>query len=205
MKGSVSKGFRSPTIRELYMWGIANPDLRPEKSINYEVSWLQKFSGKISCEIVVYKILGSNLIAVTMEGGIPLNRNTGEINNMGTELSLNYQPSDKLGVVMSYSYISMENPVIAAPVSQLFAGCTYKKGKFIFNADVQQINDLYLATGKTEVKEDYTLVNARVSYKINKYFDVFLKGENLLNEDYEVNRYYTMPGITGFAGLNFKY
>ena len=99
----------------------------------------------------------------------------------------------------------MENPVIDAPVSQLFAGCTYKKGKFIFNADVQQINDLYLATGKTEVKEDYTLVNARVSYKINKYFDVFLKGENLLNEDYEVNRYYTMPGITGFAGLNFKY
>ena len=39
LKGSVSKGFRSPSIRELYLWAPANEELEPERMINYEVNY----------------------------------------------------------------------------------------------------------------------------------------------------------------------
>lgn len=43
IRASVSKGFRSPNIREMYMWGAANADLKPESMVNYEVAVGQSF------------------------------------------------------------------------------------------------------------------------------------------------------------------
>lgn len=37
-----SKGFRNPTIRELYMFRPTNPDLLPERLWNYELSYSQR-------------------------------------------------------------------------------------------------------------------------------------------------------------------
>ncbi len=39
LKAMASKGFRNPTIRELYMFRPANPDLLPERLWNYELSY----------------------------------------------------------------------------------------------------------------------------------------------------------------------
>jgi iron complex outermembrane receptor protein len=47
-KASVSKGFRSPTIRELFLFPPANDDLKPERVTNYEIGLMQKlFSDKL--------------------------------------------------------------------------------------------------------------------------------------------------------------
>ena len=39
-KASVGKGFRSPTIQELFMWN-KNPELKPSNIMNYETGILQ--------------------------------------------------------------------------------------------------------------------------------------------------------------------
>ena len=50
-KAMVSKGFRSPTIRELYMWNH-NPDLMPERIMSYETGVSQSFlNGKLNAEL----------------------------------------------------------------------------------------------------------------------------------------------------------
>ena len=41
IKGSVAKGYRNPSFRELYLYKPANEDLNPESMINYEVSIAQ--------------------------------------------------------------------------------------------------------------------------------------------------------------------
>lgn len=43
IRASFSKGFRSPNIREMYMWGAANDELKPENMLNYEVAVGQSF------------------------------------------------------------------------------------------------------------------------------------------------------------------
>ena len=44
LKVIAGKGFRNPTIRELYMFRSANPTLHPEKMMNYEVSYSHRLS-----------------------------------------------------------------------------------------------------------------------------------------------------------------
>ena len=43
LKATVSKGFRNPTTREMYLYGTANHDsLRAERMMNYELAWRQR-------------------------------------------------------------------------------------------------------------------------------------------------------------------
>lgn len=61
IKAMASKGFRNPTIREMYMFPPQNPDLKPEKLWNYELSFSQRLmdnrlSYGLNCSISMVKI-----------------------------------------------------------------------------------------------------------------------------------------------------
>ena len=88
-KASVSKGFRSPTIRELFVWNH-NVNLRPESVINYETSFLQSFyDRKINLELTGFTVVGDNMIITIPNIGL---QNAGEINNRGIEFSGSINP-----------------------------------------------------------------------------------------------------------------
>ncbi|MBN1596769.1 MAG: TonB-dependent receptor [Bacteroidales bacterium] len=202
-KGSIAKGYRSPTIRELFMWDIANDSLQPEEMINYEINWLQYLlKQKLSLEITAFNAHGTNLIKVQNIGGVPKYYNTGSFRHWGLEFAANYTPIENLKLHANYSYIHMSDPVPATPVHSVFISGTYTLKKLNINLSLQSINDLYLLTDKEKIKESYNLLNARVSYNCNKHFGIFIKAENLLNEEYQINYTYPMPKITGFIGIN---
>jgi iron complex outermembrane receptor protein len=203
IKASVAKGFRSPTIRELYLWTPANAYLEPERMMNYEIGILQKFfENKLSLELTIFKSDGDNLIQTVMGSTGPKNINTGKFSNTGVEFAGAFRPSDKLTFNANYSYVSMKDPIIASPGQQLFVSGTYKLNKLSLNISVQHIQDLYTQISPLEVKESFTLLNSRISYTINKYVDVFLKGENLADKKYYINYGYPMPGLIVFGGIN---
>ena len=54
-------------------------------------------------------------------------------------------------------------------------------------------------------KESYVLLDAKVSYRLTKFAQFFVRGENLLDQEYETLRYYTMPGVTVFTGINLNF
>jgi outer membrane cobalamin receptor len=206
LKASVAKGFRSPTIRELYLWTPANANLKPERMVNYEIGVLQKLTGnKISLELTLFKAKGDNLIQTVMGNTGPKNENTGKFTNTGVEFAGTYKPTNKLTLSTNYSYISMKEPIIASPEQQLFGSGTYKWTKFSINLSVQHIHNLYTQITPQKEKNSYTLLNSRVSYLINKYVDVFVKGENLTNKKYYINYAYPMPGIIFFGGFNLHF
>jgi iron complex outermembrane receptor protein len=98
----------------------------------------------------------------------------------------------------------MENPLLATPRQKLNVGVTYKIKPVSLNLTWQYIDKLYTVTGINDKTTSYNLLNARINYTINKYSEVYLKGENLLNTSYEVNFGYPMPGIMVFGGVNFN-
>ena len=206
IKGSVSKGFRSPTIRELFMWAPANNTLLPERMMQYETSVNQYFfKDKLSVEITAFKAEGDNLIKIIIEGNQPKYVNTGKFSNLGLEFAINYMPSENLKFHSNYSYISMDEPVIATPEQQFFLDGTYNWNNISFNISLQSIFNLYIQTGQNPVKESYNLLNMRANYKINKHLDVFVKCKNLLNTNYQINYGYPMPGIIAFGGINLHF
>ena len=206
IKGSVSKGFRSPTIQELFMWAPANNTLDPERMIQYETSVNQYLlKDKLSVEITAFKAEGDNLIKIIMEGNQSKYVNTGKFSNLGLEFAINYMPSENLKFHSNYSYISMEEPVIATPEQQFFLDGTYNWNNLSFNISLQSIINLYIQTGQNLAKESYNLLNMRTEYKINKHLDVFVKCKNLLNTNYQINYGYPMPGIIAFGGINLHF
>lgn len=199
-KGNVSKGFRSPTIRELFMWG-PNPELDPESVINYETGISNSFfNQKMNAEITIFQVKGDNLIVMVPMQGL---RNAGEIRNRGIEFLLNVQPVDNLKLESTYSYIDMKNPVYATPEHHFYFSANYRWKKIQLTGSIQQINNLDNDPSPVAASEDYTLLKAKAVYNISKNLKWYASGENLLNEAYQVNRYYTMPGTTLFTGLNF--
>jgi iron complex outermembrane receptor protein len=203
LKASVAKGFRSPTIRELYLWTPANANLEPERMMNYEIGILQKLlENKISLELTLFKSNGDNLIQTVMGSTGLKNINTGEFSNTGIEFAGTFRPTGKLTFNTNYSFVSMKEPLIASPEQQLFVSGTYKWSRFSLNITLQHIQNLYTQISPLEVKNSYSLLNSRIAYKVNNYADVFLKGENLTDRKYYINYGYPMPGIVVFGGIN---
>jgi outer membrane cobalamin receptor len=206
IKASVAKGFRSPTIRELYLWAPANDSLNPERMLNYEIGILQKFlENKLSLELTAFRAKGDNLIQTVMGTNGSRNENTGRFSNTGVEFAGAYRINDFLNFSTNYSYISMEEPILATPEQQLYISGTYKWNKLSINISVQHIHNLYTQITPVKVTDSYTLLNSRISYTINKFVDVFVKGENLSNEKYYINFGYPMPGFIAFGGLNLHF
>lgn len=202
LKTSYSKGFRSPTIRELFLWG-PNPALKPESINNFETAIVKTyFDEKLRLELTAFMIDGDNLIITVPLKGL---QNAGTINNKGFELSADAGLSENFSAHLAYSYINMETPVYATPEHQLFISSTYKFGANSINLSIQQVNNLDTDPTPKSTGENYTLINAKINRRLCSYADFFISAENLLNQKYEQNRYYTMPGTTLFSGINLKF
>ena len=201
-KASFSKGFRSPTIRELFLWG-PNPKLQPETVFNYEAGILRSFfDRKLNLELTGFIVNGNNLIITVPMKGL---QNAGEVSNKGLEFSADANPSVKFNIHAAYSYINMKVPVYATPEHHLFISSRYRLNKTTVMLSLQQVVNLDTDPSAKVYQESYTLVNAKVSQRFCRYAEVFFSGENLLNQKYEQNRFYTMPGTTVFAGVNLNF
>jgi len=201
LKISTAKGFRNPTMRELYI-NLANENLKSESMMNYEVSYTQfstdkKFKG----EAGAYISKGENMIQIVMNGGIPKYFNTGTFNNKGLELALQYNFPFSLNVHTNYSYIHCEKPILATPEHQFNVGADYSLGKLNVRMNLQQIQNYYLTLTNAPVKENFTLLDAKIGYQISKKLSVFCKADNLLGSDYQMNNNYPMPGLIVMGGI----
>ena len=201
LKAMVSKGFRNPTTREMYMYGTANHDsLRAERLWNYELSWRHRL-GALSYGANIFYIKGSNMIQ-TVAGK---NVNTGEIENYGVEMEAEYIFNSHWRLTTNHSLLHMQHPVVAAPTYKGFIGANCHYNKFTAVAGLQYINGLYTAVGDNEKKENFCLLNATVSYALTRCLSLWARGENLLAQDYEINLGYPMPQATFMGGINLNF
>lgn len=206
LKASVSKGFRYPTIREMYMFTPRNPDLRPERMWTYELSLSQKLlDGRLSYGVNVFYIDGDNFIMTQMVDGKPHNVNAGALRNAGVEAQAAWRIARDWSVDANYSFLHMENPVVAAPEHKLYVGGLFTHGRWHVSTGMQYIAGLYTAVGDSPVQEDFVLWNIRASFRILDWMSVWVRGENLLNQRYEINAGFPMPGANVIGGLGFEF
>lgn len=213
LKAMVSRGFRSPTIRELYMYGIANEDLNAENLMNYEISYRQYLlDHRLKLGANIFYLHAKNMIEVQPVNGRRQNVNTGEMKNCGVEAEVAYNIIKGLWLNANYSYLHMSNPQLAAPEHKLNVSLRYHHERFRIGTSVQYINGLYLTTGNAGVspaieaeKENYVLWNANASYRIWRGLWANLKVDNLLAQEYEINKGFPMPRTTVMGGVSWNF
>ena len=205
VKLSVSKGFRYPIIREMFMWSVANPDLEAERIWNYEVSYSQRlFDNRLNYGINLFYLKGDNMITVASVDGRMMNVNTGKIENSGVEFQAAYRLTPHWSLDANYSYLHMKNPVISSPEHKLYGGCSYTRGPWNLSTGIQYVGGLYKSV-KPEEKENFVLWNLKASYTVNKHLSLWMRGENLLAQQYEMMSGYPMPKATFMGGVQVEF
>ena len=207
IKAMASKGFRNPTIREMYMFPPQNPDLKPEKLWNYELSFSQRLmDNRLSYGLNVFYINGENLIIrlPNPNGSGMLNQNSGEIENWGAEANVGYQFNSVWSVMANYSWLHMENPVLASPEHKLYGGVNFRKGRWSASTGIQYVKGLYTDLDAA-TKENFVLWDMQGSFKATNYLSFYARGENLLAQRYEINAGYPMPKATFMGGVNINF
>lgn len=212
IKFSFSKGFRSPNIRELYLYRPQNPDLKPEELLNYEISYRQTLlNGDLNFGLALYFIDGKNLIQTTMINGAPINVNSGKFKNKGFELDATWRFCKYWTLYGGYAYLHTNNmQILYAPKNKLDLSLTYAPGNFEFTLQNSNIwrfmsqNDL---NNEYVKQKGYSLLDFRAAYTTPTKVPVtfFVKADNILNKKYDIVYGFPMPGITVMGGAEFKF
>ena len=217
--GSISTGFKAPTLYQLYYNGgpfypIGNANLSPEKSINYEVGVQQQFN-KFSNRIVFFNR--------NISDGIDFNNitnlyfNFAKQNVNGIEYELVYYPSNTLRISANYTY----NAVQQTTQNRInYKDTTYsyalKVPEHTFNITASfeltkhlliKMNGKYSSSrydlGGYDASfnalpdvmlSQFFLINAYAEYKLNKNIKLFADFENIGNvKFFETRGYNSIP------------
>ena len=211
-RAMVSKGFRNPTMREMYLYPPSNTDLEPERLWNYELSWHHNFISYdnsflqgLDYGVNLFFLKGDNMIQTLQVDGKPRNVNTGEIENWGFEVEAHYRLNHRFSVSANSSYLHMKNKIVAAPTYTEYIGLNYRCNKWMATVGLQYIEDLYTAVGADEKTESFYLLNASITYALTHNVSLWARGENLLAQQYEINLGYPMPRATFMGGVSINF
>ncbi len=210
LKAIVSRGFRNPTIRELYMYPPQNDSLQAVGLWNYELAYKQYLlDGRMRLGANIFYLHAANMIETRMVDGLPRNMNTGELKNAGCEVEISARVWKGLMVGANYSYLFMVNPVLAAPEHKLNLSLGYHHDRFRIGTSVQYIHGLYSALPSATLpdgkKQNFCLWNAHAAARIWHQLWATLTADNLLGTEYEINDGFPMPKTTVMAGLRFDF
>lgn len=201
LKAMVGKGFRNPTMREMYLYPPSNEDLKPERMTSYELSWKQRLPGNaLMYGVNLYYIDGDNMIQTVERKNV----NTGKIKNYGVEFDASYRVNSHLSLTTNHSFLHMKYHVLGAPEYKSYAGARYNQGKWSITAGLQYLDGLFTEVETEDIKENVCLLNVAVDYRLTRNITLWASGENLLAQRYEINRGYPMPRATFMGGVKIR-
>lgn len=199
IKVMASKGFRNPTMRELYLYPPSNEYLEPERIWNYEMSWKHRLAN-FSYGANLFYIKGDNMIQTIQRKNV----NTGEIENYGLELEASLKLNEYWTMSTNHSFLHMKNKIVAAPGYKGYFETKYHQNKWGGILNLSYIDGLYTVVGENDKKENFCLLNLTIDYQLNKTIRLWARGDNLLAQSYQINEGYPMPRATFMIGTNLK-
>lgn len=209
---TVSNGFRAPNIDDMGTLGIVDfryevpaYDLKPEKSMNYEIGYKLSLL-KFQANFAAYYLDLNQLIARTkVEGdsieGYPVYKkeNVGEAYITGAEAAFLWKVSGHLDVNSSISYtygqnVTNDEPLRRIPPFNGKVGATYSLNKFFVSGELLfatkqdrlaagDVSDNRIPDGGTP---GWEVVNVFAGYQL-AFVKMKVGFENLLNEDYRTH------------------
>lgn len=215
--GNIAKSYRVPTFNDRFWIPGGNPDLKPEKGMNYELGTRfsycdDDFSGNIKINTFYMNI--DEWILWKNGGSFWVAENVQNVESKGFEImtDINY----KFWVFetisgINYTYTSTERvkskSITNALFRQLeyvpmhsgnaFTTSTYKD--FDFTIDGNYTGEQFTNEETENILDAHFLLNFAVGYKFeingNNKFKLTGMINNLLNADYQANWGYAMPGI----------
>ena len=213
IKANVGSGAKAPSLYQLYDPLNGNENLAIQESLTYEVG----FENGLFDRMVVYGLSWfddyyTNMISWktnnSPSGGSFENDEKAHIR--GIEAKLGIYPIKWLDIIATYTWMETFDtygfPLERRPEHQFQGGFVIRPVKgLLIGADFIYVGESIASTyDMAGLNDDYFLLNAVISYDINDNIQVYLKGKNLTNTQYEEIAGYGTKGIEVFVGAKLK-
>jgi iron complex outermembrane receptor protein len=212
-KAEYSKGYRNPSIKDLYLFMPANQELKPEIMNSYEFSIEKNYYDVFTSSISVFYNEMENLIVKGIVNQAPLLQNTGSLETRGIEIEGQLLLPPDFAINWAGSYSDIPDKVVGSPQKKLNLSVRYRaiQGMFLtlsgeYIGGLNSIANPYsYRPPEYVVLDDYLLMNFTANYKLNENIAFFAKLKNLLDQDYQTMAGFPMPGRTYTAGITLTY
>lgn len=217
LKASVGSGFKAPTLSELFQdfppFFFANPHLKPETSVGYDIGLEQSlFEDRVSFGATYFHNRLRNLIT-TDETGISY-ANIGRATTEGVESFIAYQPLKTLSLRADYTYTQATDDVLhqellRRPRHKVSVDASWKAMPGL-SLDATLLTVSSWVDGNRDFSiprldtPPYTVVNLSGSYEINANLDVLARVDNLFDRHYQNPTGFLQPSLGAYAGIKVK-
>lgn len=213
LRATMAKGFRTPSVRDLFLFPPANRVLKPERLWSYEFGVNQSFGKKIALDICGFYYEGDQLIETTMIApGKMQNQNIGSDTARGFEVAVQANPITNLSANFSYSYLDSDVILPFSPnkFNFMVAYSLKKTNVSIYGEHIQHLYTSYQLNQMPpkitiEKLSNYSLVHLKVNYSLLKNLQLALGVENMLDQSYQILKGYPLPGRTVFSNMQFNF
>jgi vitamin B12 transporter len=214
LKASVGTGFKAPTLSELFQsfppFFFANPDLRPETSVGYDLGIEQGFGGgRVRIGVTWFYNRIRDLIATDVTG--TTYANVGRASTDGVEGFVAYQPVKQLTLRLDYTYTEatddlLHQELLRRPKHKGNLNATWQAtDALLLNASVLTVSSWVDGNRDFSIPRldapGYTTVNLAASLALSRQWAVFARIDNLLDRHYENPVGFLQPRLGVFAGI----
>lgn len=208
-RGAIGQAYRGPTFNDLYWpsssYAAGNPQLLPETTRVYEIGWDFAPLSTAKLETTVFYNQGSNTIAwKSGTGGVWSPTNIGQTETRGLEIVGSYQPVEILSIQGDGTWLSaidrsdgttsgkvlMYRPDLVAKASVVLKPSKHVSLQLAWTFTGKR----YTTADNTDLLPAYQLWSCGASYDPFPGNTLTLQIDNLLNEYYQSQPYYPMPG-----------
>lgn len=215
LKAAFGTGFKSPSLYQLYDAFSGNPDLEPEESKGWEAG-AEKYFFKynVSFGLTYFQTDYENLIAFNSDtfGYV----NEAEVNTKGVEVYASLLGFKGFSANAAYTFTETydenaggKEQLIRRPKHKVSVNLNYTYNKFNINSNIRWTGgrydeDFVNYTGRVKL-DSYLVIDLSANLRINEYFSVFGRIENLTDTDYEEVYGYGTRGISIYGGVKLQY
>jgi len=205
VSGSVTRGFRNPTIRELYLFPAPTPTLQPERMWNYQATFQARPTSSVLAWVTGYYSNIDNLIVTTGNWPNMMLQNTGAAINKGIETHVRWQPVRRASFNAAYAYLHSTNLAPYSPENRLVYSLDIDATRAFIFIGGSTVGHTYSGAMQTSPVSPYTLASVKCTAPVGKHTSLFVMVDNLFNRPYEVLSGYPMPGTNAAGGIDLKF
>jgi outer membrane cobalamin receptor len=202
---AVAKGFRNPTIRELYLFPAPTPTLEPERLWNYQMSFQFRPVSRLLAWMTGYYSDASNLIVTT--GRFPNLKleNIGRAINRGLEVNARYHLMRGVNLSVGYAHLRSTNLAPYVPENKLIYSLDVNWGRAFVSFGGSTIGRTWADAVRTLRLSGYTVARLKCTFLMARHWSVFATVDNLFNQGYQEIAGYPMPGINAAGGFKLTF
>lgn len=205
ISADIAKGFRNPTIRELYLFPAPNPLLKPERVWNYQASFQMNPVHSLAASVTGYYADLSNLIVTT--GRYPSMKllNTGGALNRGLETTVRWRAHRRVALQSGYAYLRSTNLAPFLPANKWNYSIDFDAGRAFVTFGGMAVGERWKDAQHSGKMDAYTLGTLKVTLPVTRNWRLFTLVDNLWNQSYQVIPGYPMPGINAMGGFTLSF